>query len=75
MLWGYSVVMKLENKNPQFTKIQELVYELKVAEVMTRNLITVGPSTKMSELREILRDNRIQCPEAAASLANHCRSR
>lgn len=47
------------NKNPQFTKIQELVYELKVAEVMTTNLITVGPRTMMSELRAILRDNRI----------------
>jgi CBS domain-containing protein/anti-sigma regulatory factor (Ser/Thr protein kinase) len=51
--------MKLENKNPQFTKIQELVYELKVAQVMTRDLITVDPSAKMSELRRILRDNRI----------------
>jgi CBS domain-containing protein len=47
------------NKNPQFTKIQELVYELKVAEVMTKNLITVSPHTMMSELRGILRDNRI----------------
>ena len=47
------------NKNLQFTKIQELVYELKVAEVMTKNLITVAPDTRMSELRAILRDNRI----------------
>ena len=47
------------NKNLQFTKIQELVYELKVAEVMTKNLITVAPDTRMSELRGILRDNRI----------------
>lgn len=51
--------MKLENKSSQFTKIQELVYELKVAGVMTRNLITVNPTAKMSELRTILRDNRI----------------
>ena len=47
------------NKNPQFTKIQELVYELKVAEVMTTNLITVSSDTMMSKLRSILRDNRI----------------
>ncbi len=51
--------MKLENKSSQFTKIQELVYELKVAGVMTRNLITVNPTAKMSELKTILRDNRI----------------
>ncbi|UCF99045.1 MAG: CBS domain-containing protein [Spirochaetaceae bacterium] len=51
--------MKLENKTSQFTKIQELVYELKVTEVMTRKLISVHPTTKMSELRTILRDNRI----------------
>ena len=47
------------NKNFQFTKIQELVYELKVAEVMTTHLISVSPRTMMSELRGILRDNRI----------------
>jgi CBS domain-containing protein/anti-sigma regulatory factor (Ser/Thr protein kinase) len=51
--------MKLENKSSQFTKIQELVYELKVGGVMSRNLITVNPTAKMSELRTILRDNRI----------------
>jgi len=43
----------------RFTKIQELVYELKVADVMTKELITVAPETPMSELRKILRDNRI----------------
>jgi CBS domain-containing protein/anti-sigma regulatory factor (Ser/Thr protein kinase) len=51
--------MLTANKDPQFTKIQELVYELKVAEVMTGNLITVAPQARMSELRTILRDNRI----------------
>jgi CBS domain-containing protein/anti-sigma regulatory factor (Ser/Thr protein kinase) len=51
--------MKLENKSAQFTKIQELVYELKVGQVMTRELISVQPGTKMSELRVVLRDNRI----------------
>lgn len=41
------------------TKVQEMVYELLVHEVMTRKVITVAPSTPMSDLREILRLNRI----------------
>ncbi len=52
-------MMIAANKNPQFTMIQELVYELKEAEVMTTNLITVSSDTMMSKLRSILRDNRI----------------
>ena len=51
--------MKLKNRNTQFTKIQELVFELKVSQVMSRDLITVQPATTMSELRTVLRDNRI----------------
>lgn len=52
-------------ENPQvsqdkgFTKIQELVYEMKVGEVMKKNVITVSPQTSMSELRNILREKRI----------------
>lgn len=42
-----------------FTKVQELVYEMKVSQVMTRSIITVGPQMPMSELREIFRDKRI----------------
>lgn len=41
------------------TKVQELMYELKVHEVMTKNVITVSPETPMNELREILRINKI----------------
>lgn len=44
---------------PQITRIQELVYELKIERVMTRKVITVTPDTLMSELKEILRVNRI----------------
>jgi CBS domain-containing protein/anti-sigma regulatory factor (Ser/Thr protein kinase) len=51
--------MKLENETPQFTKVQELVYELKVDQVMTRDIISVRQETRMSEFRTILRDNRI----------------
>lgn len=42
-----------------FTKVQELVYEMKVNQVMTRSVITVAPQTSMSQLREIFRDRRI----------------
>ncbi|MCK4517045.1 MAG: CBS domain-containing protein, partial [Spirochaetaceae bacterium] len=41
------------------TKAQELIYELRVGEVVSENVITVSSSTPMSELREILRQNRI----------------
>jgi CBS domain-containing protein len=41
------------------TRVQELVYEMKVEQVMTRNTITVSPDNLMSELRELLRDKRI----------------
>jgi len=40
-------------------KIRELVYELKVEAVMTRKLITLAPEAPMSELRSILKNNRI----------------
>lgn len=40
-------------------KIQELVHELKVGDVMTRNVITVTPGSMMSDLSMLLRDNRI----------------
>jgi len=43
----------------EFTKIQELVYELKVRDAITNNVITTAPDMLMSELREILRSNRI----------------
>ena len=43
----------------QFTKVQELVYELKVLDAMAQNIITTTPNTLMSELREILKSNRI----------------
>ncbi len=43
----------------RLTKLQELVYELKVRQAMTREVISIGPGTMMSQLRGILRDNRI----------------
>lgn len=43
----------------KFTKVQELVYELKVSDAMVRNVITTIPDSSMSELREVLMSNRI----------------
>ncbi len=43
----------------QLSPTQELVYEMKVDEVMTRRVVAVSPEMLMSELREILRSNRI----------------
>lgn len=41
------------------TKIQELLYELTVSDVMREEVYTIPVKTKMSELREILRSNHI----------------
>jgi len=43
----------------EVTKLQEVVHELKVGDVMTRNVITVPPRVPVSDLREILSLNRI----------------
>lgn len=43
----------------RYAKTQELLYELKIGEVMGRDLITVRPDMTMSQLRDILRDHRI----------------
>ncbi len=43
----------------QFTKIQELVYDLKIEQVMTRSVITVTPETPIREIKEIMRVKRI----------------
>lgn len=42
-----------------FTKVQEILYELRVEEVMTRNVITVTPQQSMGDLEELLRVHRI----------------
>ena len=39
--------------------MQELIYELKVKDVMTNEVISVGPDTKLSDLRVIMRENGI----------------
>lgn len=47
----------------EFTKVQELVYELKIEQVMTTDVVVVSPDTLMVEFMEVLRLNRISgCP-------------
>ena len=41
------------------TKTQEMVYEITVGEVMASKVVTVRPDQTMSELRLLMRDNRI----------------
>jgi len=43
----------------KISKIQELVYEIRVSDVMKRDVFTISPRTHMSVLRVILRENRI----------------
>lgn len=43
----------------EFTKAQELSYELKVGEVMKKEVITVRPDNTMGDLRELLKVHRI----------------
>ena len=43
----------------EITKLQELTYELKVEDAMTKGGITISPDATMAEFREVLRVNRI----------------
>jgi len=52
-------IIKPDPDSGQFTKVQELVYEMKVQDAMAQNIIATSPRTLMSELREILKSNRI----------------
>ncbi len=45
--------------NREITKVQELAYELTVEQAMTRDIVTVSPTDRVGELREVLRRNRI----------------
>lgn len=52
-----------DGKKVKFSRIEELAYELKVEQVMTKNVTTISPKNKITELREILRTKRISgCP-------------
>jgi CBS domain-containing protein/anti-sigma regulatory factor (Ser/Thr protein kinase) len=43
----------------KFTKVQELIYELPIKRVMKTGVITVSPNTSMTQLKEVLRINKI----------------
>lgn len=43
----------------KFSKVQELVYELKVSDAMAKNVVVVKPGGMMSELRAVLRKHKI----------------
>lgn len=43
----------------EVTKLQELAYELRVEQAMSREVITMAPEATMGEFRGVLRDNRI----------------
>jgi CBS domain-containing protein len=43
----------------EITKLQELTYELKVEDAMTRKVITISPDATMADFRDVLRANRI----------------
>jgi len=49
----------VDQKPAELTKVQELVYELKIEQVMTRNVITISPDRSMRDLKELLRVKRI----------------
>jgi CBS domain-containing protein/anti-sigma regulatory factor (Ser/Thr protein kinase) len=46
-------------KDQGIGRVQELTHELKVAEVMTKNVITVGPDNRVGDLRELFRVNKM----------------
>ena len=48
-----------EERRAEITRIQELIYELKIEQIMTRTLISMSPDQTMSELKDVLRVNRI----------------
>ena len=61
---AYPVAQKLRSNcnwkmEKKFTKIQEFIYELKVNQGMTKDVVVVKPEIKMSNLGEILRTKRI----------------
>jgi CBS-domain-containing membrane protein len=50
---------KLSRGRTQYSRLQELIYELKVGQVMTRKVITVHPGQTMGDVKELLRFHRI----------------
>ena len=51
--------MNLPTDHKEITRLQELTYELRVEDAMTRTVLTVSPDASMADFREVLRANRI----------------
>jgi len=49
----------MTEQKSEVSRVQELVYELKIEEVMVRDVITVTPETTLREFKELLRTKRI----------------
>lgn len=49
----------MEERTQEVTKVQELAYELKVAQAMTEDVIVISSDSTIAELRHMLRENRI----------------
>jgi CBS domain-containing protein/anti-sigma regulatory factor (Ser/Thr protein kinase) len=49
----------MSEQSAEVTRVQELIYELKIEEVMRRDVISVTPQTTMREFKELLRLKRI----------------
>lgn len=54
-----STPLSTPERKREITRLQELVYELRVRDAMTTRVITVTPQATIAEFREILRANRI----------------
>lgn len=46
-------------RTKEVTRVQELIYEMKVGQVMVTDIITVEPDSRMSDLRNLLKKKRI----------------
>jgi len=47
------------NQTPEATRTQELIYEVRVEEAMSREVITVEPESSMAEVLGILKEKRL----------------
>ncbi|GAJ13199.1 unnamed protein product, partial [marine sediment metagenome] len=43
----------------EVTRVQELIYEMKVEDIMVMDVVSIDVNTRMSDLRELLREKRI----------------
>jgi CBS domain-containing protein len=55
----YQATTQFTDYEAELTKIQELMYELRVSEIMTTPVITVSPSASMKSAKETMRARRI----------------